>query len=111
MGELIQSRTYARARLVVEELFANSIRHGYGQESDAPVWLAVEADGERLHITYMDEAQPFDPFADRQFSGKALEVPLEERHVGGLGRLLISEIAQRMHYRRENGRNIILLEI
>jgi anti-sigma regulatory factor (Ser/Thr protein kinase) len=97
-----------RAYLAVEELFANTIHHGYGKESDAQVWLTVEIDASSLRITYVDAAAEFDPFAGN-FDSVAAE-GIEDQRVGGLGRLLIKETAYRCAYRREAGRNIVTLE-
>lgn len=97
-----------RAHLAVEELFANTIHHGYGQESDAQVWLTVEVDASSLHITYADAAAEFDPFAGN-FDSVAAE-GVDDQRVGGLGRLLIKETAHHCAYRREAGRNVISLE-
>jgi len=97
-----------RAHLAVEELFANTIHHGYGKESDAEVWLTVERGASSVRITYADAAPAFDPFSG-DFGAVAAE-GVEEQRVGGLGRLLIKETAHHCAYRREAGRNVITLE-
>lgn len=103
-------RAAMRATLAVEELFANSIHHGYEGESDQPVWLSVEHRDTSLHVTYMDAAAEFDPFADLAgFSGH-VDAELEHRRIGGLGRMLMKETARHCAYRREGGRNVITLE-
>lgn len=110
IGEEAYVQTLLRAQLAVEELFANSIHHGYGEESDRSVWLAVEHHDEMLRVTYADAARAFDPFDTIKPLSEIVEIPLEERHVGGLGRLLVRELAQRCEYRREDGRNVTVLE-
>jgi len=103
----IDRETLLRAGLAVEELFANSIHHGYGGECDQPVWLTVGREGGHLHVTYADAAPPFDPFAeDRQ---RITDGDVDERQVGGLGRLLLKEMATRCTYRHADGRNVIEL--
>ncbi len=52
----------SRARIIVEELFSNTIKYGYGRECERPVRLRLGADPE-LTLTYEDEATPFDPTA------------------------------------------------
>ncbi len=105
-----QAQSLLRAQLAIEELFANSIHHGYGEESDQLVWLTVDRGDEILHVTYADAAEAFDPFDTLRPSSEISEIPLEDRHVGGLGRLLVRELAQRCEYRREGGRNVTVLE-
>jgi len=107
-GTDFDHRIPLRAHLAVEELFANTIHHGYGKESDAQVWLTVEIDASSLRITYADAAAEFDPFAGNFDDVAAAGV--DDQRVGGLGRLLIKETAHHCAYRREAGRNVIILE-
>ncbi len=104
------TRTLLRAQLAVEELFANSIHHGYGQESDQPVWLGVTLQGNTLQLVYADQAAAFDPFAAIEAPDADPTTPLDKRKVGGLGRLLVRELADHCAYRREDGRNVTMLE-
>ena len=68
----------ARARIVLEELFLNTIRYGYGGECERPVRLALHRGrGSSLTLVYEDEAPPFNPVAwrgrpDRAFASDAL---------------------------------------
>ena len=50
-----------RLSLVVEELFTNTVMHGHGGGSDAPVRLGLRADASQLELSYEDSAPPFDP--------------------------------------------------
>jgi anti-sigma regulatory factor (Ser/Thr protein kinase) len=104
------TRTLLRAQLAVEELFANSIHHGYGGESDQPVWLSVALQGDALQVTYADQAAAFDPFAAIEPPDDNPATPVDGRKVGGLGRLLVRELAGRCAYKREEGRNVTVLE-
>ncbi len=100
--------TLLRASLAVEELFTNSIHHGYGGESDRPVWLAVECLPAGLRIHYADAASPFDPL-----TGDPAGLVGDDhvtRRVGGLGRVLIRDMAQASRYRYADGRNEVTLD-
>jgi anti-sigma regulatory factor (Ser/Thr protein kinase) len=99
-----------RASLAVEELFANSIHHGYRGESDNPVWLRVEHHDAFLRLTYADAAPAFDPFSDIVPVNLHPAVSLPERRIGGLGRILMREMASHCEYRHEAGRNVVVLE-
>jgi anti-sigma regulatory factor (Ser/Thr protein kinase) len=52
----------SRVRIIVEELFSNTIKYGYCGECDRPVRLHLGAEPV-LTVTYEDEAPPFDPTA------------------------------------------------
>ena len=49
-----------RLSIIVEELFSNTIKYGYGQECDLPVRLRLAAIPV-LTLVYEDDAAPFDP--------------------------------------------------
>lgn len=104
------TQTLLRAQLAVEELFANSIHHGYGQESDQPVWLSVTVKGDTLRVVYADQAAAFDPFSAIKTPDDDPAAPVDGRKVGGLGRLLVRELARHHAYRRDGERNVTLLE-
>jgi anti-sigma regulatory factor (Ser/Thr protein kinase) len=50
----------AKARIVVEELYSNTIKYGYRGECDRRVWLRLSAAGS-LTVIYEDDAPVFDP--------------------------------------------------
>jgi anti-sigma regulatory factor (Ser/Thr protein kinase) len=93
-----------RAELVIEELFTNTVRHGYRGECDRPVWLhALPAPGQ-LCLTYQDAAAAFDPLAVRPDPGRGAP-----HCVGGQGIHLVCALASSIAYRRAGERNILTL--
>jgi len=52
----------SRVQIIVEELFSNTIKYGYGEECDRAVRLHLSV-GTSLTIAYEDDAPPFDPTA------------------------------------------------
>lgn len=98
-----------RLTLLVEELFTNTVVHGHGADSDAPVQLDCEVAAGRIALVYEDTAPPHDPFAGVEAPDSGARV--EDRPVGGLGVLLVSAMAQQVEYRRAGDRNRISLVI
>jgi anti-sigma regulatory factor (Ser/Thr protein kinase) len=98
-----------RLVLLVEELFANTVAHGHGQDSDAPVRIAFDVEAGRVRLLYEDTGPAHDPFASITPPDEAAEV--EDRPVGGLGILLIAAMARDVEYRRADGRNRIALVV
>ena len=41
-----------KCRLVLEELFLNTVKHGHKGGSDAPIWIRLSAVGARVSLTY-----------------------------------------------------------
>jgi anti-sigma regulatory factor (Ser/Thr protein kinase) len=98
-----------RLTLLVEELFTNTVVHGHGGDSEAPVSLDCRVQPGRVRLTYEDAAPPYDPFADIRTPDE--KAPAEERPVGGLGVLLVSTMAEQVEYRRAGDRNRVSLTV
>lgn len=96
-----------RLNLVAEEFFTNTVRHGHGQDCDAPVWIALAATAEALSFEIEDTAPPYNPFAHQI----DVDLPIEERRVGGLGVHLAREFAERAEYAYLFGRNCVRLQL
>jgi anti-sigma regulatory factor (Ser/Thr protein kinase) len=98
-----------RVTLLVEELFTNTVMHGHGGDSDAPVRLDCEVEPGRLALVYEDTGPPHDPFAVMASPDPAASV--EERPIGGLGVLLVAAMARHVEYQRVGDCNRISLVI
>jgi anti-sigma regulatory factor (Ser/Thr protein kinase) len=94
-----------RVELVLEELFTNSVVHGYCGGDDTLVWLDVKPEKTAVKLVYADAAPPYDPLEHEA----DLEYCNEHRAVGGLGVLLACRLADEIEYRFVDGRNILAL--
>lgn len=99
----IDKREAGRLRLAVEEAVANVIN--YSQATAITLRTAVEPD--RLVLTIDDDGQPFDP---TEGSTTDLTVPADQRPPGGMGIVLMQQMADGLSYRRINGHNILRIE-
>ena len=93
--------------LIVEELFTNTVVHGYCGESDSPVWIAFEPCESGFALRYEDAAPPHDAFGE--FRPMDTTVLIAKQPVGGLGLKLIRTLATDINYSREGERNCIRL--
>ena len=96
-----------RLNLVLEELFTNTVRHGYRDGTDAPVWITLSRDEGDVRVVYEDCGPPFNPYAWLAAAASAGPQPL--RRPGGLGILLTRELAASRDYAYVFGRNSIRL--
>jgi len=87
VGDLVQA---------VDELVCNVIEHGYGHGDSGPVEVRVAHDDQRIVITIVDEAPPFDPTA---YPTPDLSLPLERRPLGGMGVHLARTLTDGMRHR------------
>jgi anti-sigma regulatory factor (Ser/Thr protein kinase) len=85
----------AALSIALEEIVANVIRHGYGDNRDGPVHVEVGIDGGRVVAVVEDRAPPFDPFA---LPPPDTGAPLEDRAVGGLGVHLVRTLMDEAVY-------------
>ena len=101
--------TSLRLTLIVEELFTNSVQHGYGGSGDNPIWLSISyLDGE-MEITYEDAAPPYDPF---QGPSKPFATPGGNSvRLGGWGLGLVKGLGNSVSYTRADDRNRICLTL
>jgi serine/threonine-protein kinase RsbW len=95
-----------RVVLVLEELFTNTVAHGYAPGGEGPVWVALALAGSAIEITYEDAGPPFDPFG-----GAPAACALEERGVGGVGLALVRGLSASRRYARIGDRNRVILTV
>ncbi len=98
-----------RLRLVVEELFTNTVTHGHGGGSDAQVRMVLRAEPDRIELSYEDSAPPFDPLEHVARSPVDSTSDVADRPVGQLGIALVVSMAERISYVHEDGCNRLRL--
>jgi anti-sigma regulatory factor (Ser/Thr protein kinase) len=98
-----------KVNVILEELFVNTVRHGHRGDSEAPVWMTLEAGETALQVTYEDTAPPFNPYA--RLPLMLPDTTGEMRKIGGLGVLLTKALAHRRDYAYVFGRNRIRLAL
>ena len=92
--------------LVLDELVTNVISYGYHDSAEHLIDLRLKLSGDELTLVMEDDGKAFNPLekASPQF-----DVPLEERGIGGLGIFLVRKLMDRVDYRREAGKNILVM--
>ncbi len=94
-----------KLRLAAEEVLVNVISYAY-PEQDGEVTVSTDRTPVRkgLRVEVSDSGIPFDPLAK---PAPDLDVPVDERKIGGLGIFLVRELMDEVSYRHENGENIL----
>ena len=90
--------------LAVEEVFVNICQHA-GKAVSVRLECALRDDG-GISIVFSDNAAPFNPL---ERSDPELDVPLEDREVGGLGIFLVKKMMDEVRYERRGGENVLTL--
>jgi serine/threonine-protein kinase RsbW len=79
----------------VDELTCNVIEHGYVGAAGS-IQVALVATGDEIRVTIRDAAPPFDP---RSVAEPRLDLPLDQRPLGGMGVHLARTLTDGMDHR------------
>jgi anti-sigma regulatory factor (Ser/Thr protein kinase) len=94
----------SRARIVVEELFSNTIKYGYGGECEKPVRLRLRPHPQ-FTLIYEDEAPQFNPLSWKAKRDEAL--PPEGRPIGQAGIAMVRGLCAQASYQHRDGANCL----
>ncbi|MDZ8227521.1 ATP-binding protein [Nostoc sp. ChiVER01] len=95
-----------RCRLAVDEIATNIISYGYDQAGYTGVLhLQADIDEQALTISIEDTGLAYNPCETKLPDKDELNMPLEERSIGGLGIYLALHEVDKFIYERINGKN------
>ena len=97
-----------RVNLAIEEIVTNIIKYGYDDTDAHTIMVNLALFPDTIRLQLQDNGHPFDPL---QTPAPDIHVPLDQRKIGGLGLHLVRETVSRIAYRRENGTNILEMDI
>lgn len=103
-----EKRKLTELNLVLEELFANVVCHGFKdkREHDIELFLTCKNDS-ALQIRMEDDGEPFDPTSAAEPDTRCA---IEKRCVGGLGIHFVKHFIDACEYYRKDGKNIVVLK-
>ena len=97
----------AKIELASEEALVNIISYGYPGRPGSIEILCMLATPQGMTIVISDEGVPYNPLTNPvKFDPGA---PLESRGIGGYGIFFILKVMDEVDYRREGGKNILIL--
>ena len=100
-----------RLTLIIEELFTNTVEHGYHGDSDALIRVSLALDGNAVTLLYEDRAPPHDPLSRLPDAAVDVDATIGSRPIGGLGMLLVTQLVESARYAREDGCNRLWLKL
>ena len=102
----LSARTVNELNLALEEVITNIILYGFDAGTQHQIRVDVRLEDAQLTTRLEDDGRAFDPLAVPE---PDLDVPLEERKVGGLGILLVRRLMDEVTYSRQDGRNVLVM--
>ena len=85
--------------LAVDEIATNVVTHGYDEAGlTGDITVSASNHDNSFHVLLKDHGQSYDPQTHEQQSGTDLDLPLEDRRMGGLGILLARDSVDDLRY-------------
>jgi len=94
------------ARLVIEELVSNVIKYGYDNPEGHEIRLDVRIEARTMILELSDGGRPFNPL---EAPAPDLQLPAEERPIGGLGIHFVRSLSDSVDYHRIGAKNIVTI--
>jgi serine/threonine-protein kinase RsbW len=92
--------------LIVEELFSNTIRFAFNDESEHRIEMRISMNGGMVSIEMIDDGIPFNPMD----YNPSLHSDPAAQDDGGMGLTLVKTFADSIEYRREDPRNHLVIQ-
>jgi anti-sigma regulatory factor (Ser/Thr protein kinase) len=93
--------------LALDEILTNTISYGYADKNTHEITVTLRVQGNELAAEIIDDARAFDPLSAPKAD---VNLPLEQREVGGLGIHLARTLMDEMAYRREGNKNVLIMK-
>jgi len=93
--------------LVLEEILTNIISYGYTDNREHEISVNLSLEPGEVRVDVEDDGQPFNPLEAPEADTTR---PLEERTIGGLGIHLVRKLMDRIEYRRQEGKNRLVMK-
>jgi anti-sigma regulatory factor (Ser/Thr protein kinase) len=97
----------ASINLMLDEVVSNVIKYGFSDALEHEIYVSVVLEDDFVTLEIADDGRPFNPLEAPQPN---LDVPIEDRPIGGLGIFIVKSTADALDYCRENGRNIMTMK-
>ncbi len=98
--------TATSINLALEEAVTNVVMYAYPEGTEGEVDIEAKIREDCLQFVISDDGQPFDPTTAPEAD---VTLGADERPIGGLGIFLVRKIMDDIEYRRENGRNRLIM--
>ena len=102
----IPERDLQALSLALDEVVTNTISYGYDDQAPHEIRVRLTLADGRLSAEVVDDGRPFNPLTAPP---PDLTGTVDERPVGGLGVHLVRSLMEQVDYRRESGKNHLIM--
>ena len=92
--------------IMLDEFVSNVIKYGYDDDGRHEIVVSMKLQDGLLTIGIEDDGKPFNPL---DAPAPDLNLPVEQRPIGGLGILIAKTMADTIEYERAGGRNVLTI--
>ena len=95
--------------IVIDEIASNIFKYAY-QNENGPIYLRFQHNitKQLIRLTFVDKGQYFNILDS---NNKALDENYHDKKAGGLGILIVKNLAQEISYNRSNNKNIVTITL
>ena len=97
-----------KIELITEEILTNIVTHGYPIPQSDKIEFELNILPGKIKLSFKDLGVPFDPC---KHPLPQLNIPLEERPIGGMGIHMVKTIASQISHEHTNNSNTLRIEI
>lgn len=94
--------------LAIDEMVVNLMRYGYSDAAEHSIEVSLSLLEDAVVVTISDDARPFDPTC---VPTPEVDIPIEQRPIGGLGIHLARSVSKSMCYQRVGSTNLLVIHI
>jgi anti-sigma regulatory factor (Ser/Thr protein kinase) len=102
----LTKKTLFEITLCIDEHVTNIISHGYHDSDEHWIKITLSREEKKYIVCIEDDGIPYNPI---ETAAPALEIPLEERKIGGLGVYLVKHLMDKMEYQRRGNSNVFVM--
>lgn len=103
----VPSKAIVQLNLALDEVLTNVISYGYTDTAEHEIVVRLRADGAQVMVEIEDDGREFNPL---EAAAPDLDAPAAERSIGGLGIHLVRKVIDQLEYRREQGKNLLVMK-
>ena len=92
--------------LALEEHLTNVLDYGFDEGRRPQILVRLEQHGENFMVEVSDNGKAFNPLDQAE---PDVNLPLQDRPIGGLGIHLMRKFIDELAYKREAGRNVLTM--